>query len=446
MKDLKFSRYAVPVKLDNGDVFLLNGLTGAIDIVDAVTYADVGSNNLNKISEAILNRLERRGHLTTLNEEEELSRFQNIASRLAAIQSKRMSNDFTIVPTYDCNFSCPYCFEHTSAVGKSHGKTMDRRMVDLCFNAIARLTEKELRHSKTIILFGGEPLLAENAEIISYIVAKGNDAGFSFSVVTNGYDLEAFSDLISQGWIKSVQVTMDGDREVHNRRRRHKYAGDTFDRILSNAEMALSLGTSVTMRINVDAENKDRISALVETLKSRGVYGRKGFGIYVSFISGDENFNPANYDCSSNYICYDEFFERAMWLDAEIGVETALSRRLRSAIETKSAFRLSPFNCGVDSCSYILDPFGRIYGCLSFVGDNDKAIGSYLSGEIVISKNTERRKTSRLQYVERCGTCEYGLLCGGGCAALKNTNCKKDFADRLKTAVAKAIQTNLIHY
>ncbi len=38
MKDLKFSRYAVPVKLDNGDVFLLNGLTGAIDIVDAVTY------------------------------------------------------------------------------------------------------------------------------------------------------------------------------------------------------------------------------------------------------------------------------------------------------------------------------------------------------------------------------------------------------------------------
>ncbi len=444
--DIRLSKYTLPVKCSTGDLFLINGLTGAIDIIDADTFNSVRNGKLADVGKSIIARLTTRGYLTSLDENVEIEHFQNIAKRLEVIDAKNMANGFTIIPTYDCNFRCPYCFEHNAAVSRSHGVVMSRKMADLCFQAIDALVKDEPRHSKNITLFGGEPLLVDNTEIIRYIVNKGRDAGFTFSAVTNGYDLAEYADLLGSGMIEFVQVTLDGDREFHDKRRYHYLTKASFDRILDNVELALAKRIRVAIRVNIDADNKERVEPLIDILKSRGLFGKENLGIYVAFISGEDNHNPANYDCPSNYISYEDFAERALDMDASVGVETAMYRRLKTAIDTKTSYRLSPFYCGADSCSYIFDPLGRVFGCLSFVGDHDKAIGNYLSGKIDITRGRERRKCSRLRYIEQCKTCEYGLLCGGGCSALKNNNCKKDFVDRLTVAVNKAIITQLINY
>lgn len=48
------------------------------------------------------------------------------------------------------------------------------------------------RGNNVITLYGGEPLLAENKDIVTYIVEEGVKRGYKFEAITNGYDLDCF--------------------------------------------------------------------------------------------------------------------------------------------------------------------------------------------------------------------------------------------------------------
>ena len=56
--------------------------------------------------------------------------------------------------------------------------------------------------NRTITLFGGEPLLRENKDIVAYILQKGKEYGYTFTAISNGYDLDAYED-----WLISLYVT-----------------------------------------------------------------------------------------------------------------------------------------------------------------------------------------------------------------------------------------------
>jgi uncharacterized protein len=94
---------------------------------------------------------------------------------------------------------------------------------------------------KNIVLYGGEPLLKENKEIVEYIVNKGVDLGYTFEAITNGYDLEAFTDLLSPDKIRSIQVTVDGMQENHDKKRIHFVTIKSFDKIITNIGIALKM-------------------------------------------------------------------------------------------------------------------------------------------------------------------------------------------------------------
>ena len=55
-------------------------------------------------------------------------------------------------------------------------------------------------------------MLKENKDIVTYIVEKGVANGHKFHSVTNGYDLEAYADLLSPDKIARLQITLDGYR------------------------------------------------------------------------------------------------------------------------------------------------------------------------------------------------------------------------------------------
>lgn len=118
---------------------------------------------------------------------------------------------FTFLITYNCNFRCPYCYESPiSAGGNCWSKQVfTKEMVDRLYDSLLEISPREL-HSKRITLYGGEPLLAENKEIVSYIVSKGVKLGYTFDAVTNGYDLEVYADLLSSDKIAFLQITLDG--------------------------------------------------------------------------------------------------------------------------------------------------------------------------------------------------------------------------------------------
>lgn len=55
-------------------------------------------------------------------------------------------------------------------------------------------------------------MLAENKEIVSYIINEGITRGYKFVAITNGYDLDCYGDLLSPDKIYKVQITVDGPK------------------------------------------------------------------------------------------------------------------------------------------------------------------------------------------------------------------------------------------
>lgn len=173
----------------------------------------------------------------------------------------------TVLPNLACNFDCPYCFECKT------GKFMSEQ-TELDYLA---WLEPQLVDAKHFYLtwYGGEPLLSKGTikRITDAILVMKEKYGFEYSasLVTNGYLLDdEFIKQIDQLCIKCVQVTFDGDEEIHNKYRFLNITKNgTFSTILSNmknyCENTVS-DVAAILRVNVTDENYDSIPALLEKI------------------------------------------------------------------------------------------------------------------------------------------------------------------------------------
>lgn len=71
-------------------------------------------------------------------------------------------------------------------------------MVDKLYETIEKLSSNNQRiRTDNITLYGGEPLMKQNKDAVTYLVKQGMERGFTFSAITNGYDLDCFEALLS---------------------------------------------------------------------------------------------------------------------------------------------------------------------------------------------------------------------------------------------------------
>lgn len=419
---LRTSSYMIPVKLEQeeGKYMLIHGYTGAADIISESFLGKIKSiEEGHNFSESMLQTLLKRGYITTKTQDEEYAYVKRIASLLHR-KNKLLTKYFTLVVSYDCNFRCPYCFEKELVKDskKSSLRTISQYMVDKFYTGISKIEpEKKLQH-KYINLFGGEPLLKENKDIIAYIIEKGRKQGFAFMATTNGYDLNHFTDYLGESYIESVQITIDGPQSVHDQRRIHYTNIGTFDKIIDNMKLALDKGIYVKVRVNIDENNINELVNLDKTFETLGLYNYKKFLCYAAFISGDVNFIPQEEDkigTQKSRIGIQDFLNIFKQNKLRIKHDTRISTNLRNIICEGKELQLSPCHCTAQGNAFVFDPFGYTYTCLELVGDNKKAIGTYQGTKIQWYEEKEKWFERNIGNVKKCNKCKYALLCGGGC-------------------------------
>ena len=130
-----------------------------------------------------------------------------------------------LVPTFACNFRCPYCYEDSLP----HTTIKDEVLNDI-IGFIRKFGQKNL----SLCWHGGEPLLAF-PKIRKFIdlVNQNNIQLVQHSMVSNGYllDQEKCS-FFNQANLGTIQITLDGDRELHNKTRILASGKGTFDKIV----------------------------------------------------------------------------------------------------------------------------------------------------------------------------------------------------------------------
>lgn len=447
METLRTSSYLIPVKLESepGKYMLIHGYTGAIDIVteSLLKKIQAAASGVD-LPEDTLQALIKRGYITTRSQEEE---YAYVARMAKALHKKDylLYTNFTWVVTYNCNFRCPYCFEGRDKKDGDHRIVFTQEMVDKAFRAMEQIQpHKELR-KKVITLYGGEPLLAENKEIVSYIINEGITRGYKFVAITNGYDLDCYGDLLSPDKIYKVQITVDGPKKLHDCKRIHYRYGETFDKIVENIQFALNHSIKVTIRMNMDTSNINQYNDLKKFFEKKGFFQNPQFELYSAILKNNDSISTDEHR-KLDFLSIGSFITKNQKINKEWGKEyNGISKKIYKALSEKRALLLSSVFCAAQVNGYVLDPLGDIYPCWEVIGNKKHLEGSFLNDTIVWNNDVVKVwHNTNVCKDELCAKCRYALLCCGGCPYYhmrgENMQCtfyKRTFAIEVNKAYAQ---------
>lgn len=307
-----------------------------------------------------------------------------------------------VLTTYDCNFACPYCFEE--GVRKEiylKDETADR--------ITAWLAEKsrEKRASEIkVIFYGGEPLMNIKAiERISIPLKKWSEKSgieYKFSLVTNGALLTKKTvEKLKPLGLYAAKVTLDGTKEVHDKKRPFRSGAGSFDIIIMNMLETADL-VDISVGSNFDDENYENLFELLDYLEEAGLKEKIKPIDMKPITDRIESIGNPETACVS--------YESEKLQDKMIALRKEIFRR---------GFN-SPRSLGVDFCTLmasdsqvVIDPEGILYKCPSMVGRKEFSVGSIYEP---LERNQRYLDFISMDNWKKCRDCVYVPMCVGGCA------------------------------
>jgi len=327
-----------------------------------------------------------------------------------------------ILPTLNCNLSCPYCYENKSDINISK-EIEDDLLIWL---------RKNIENKKilTIDWFGGEPLLCfESIERLSVKIIKlceEYNVYYEASMTTNGYLLtEDVIKKLNTLMIKTIQITFDGNKTEHNKQKFTYEKNGTFDIIMANVEKYCELSDNdrpLQIRINVSDSNYDSIPELLDSfsdnLKSNSfVFFR---WLYPNQASGWKVYSREKI-ADSPYL----------------GIYELLQLASKKGFHIENRCDKMPYHyCEADQPNYFtIDPRGYIYLCVHDYQPKD-AIGNLKEGiyENYLSYFHKFRNVNPFNDSE-CQECKILPICNGGCRKAR-LNGKKECVEERQSVEA----------
>ena len=304
-----------------------------------------------------------------------------------------------VLPTLNCNFRCEYCFEEKKRM------LMPPDIEEAIYNFVQGRA-REIKQLK-ISWFGGEPLLAP--KIIDRLARRIIDlcgkhgVEYHSDVTTNGYLLNRKTiDWLKEIKVEKIQVTLDGDRETHDSRRRLKNGGPTFDVILNNIKMAAD-HFSISIRLNIDRKNALKAKNLLPILAQHGLQDK--VSVYYGIVVG---LTKACKDYESSCLDADELTRIMLLLHED-------------AVESEYDFIPFPYPfTNVGGCGamrpdfFVVDPDGYLHKCLNPVGNKEEAVG-HITQPIEFDPGLVTYLTWDPMEDEVCSKCDILPICSGGC-------------------------------
>lgn len=390
---MKLSRYNWIVEHDN-DVIAYNSFTGAMARIEPENVSTISElfslegnvdSYYNNIDTNLSKSLVHGGYVIDDGFDERI--LLKVRFNSSKYSGDGSYDSLTLVMTRRCNFRCTYCFE---------SETLDLKdsITDEVLDRVVEIAKKDTGKTFSLTLYGGEPLLEYRKCIDICMRCKKavneRDADFSASLITNGYLLTPrIAEQLSENGVKSVQITVDGSRETHNRNRPLKNGEGTYDRVMENIKTCADK-IKIAIRMNIKEVDINEINALKNTTS-------KYTGVQIHFA-------PVDLKCQGDSSSFDRVKKK---LASIMPAEEMGLYDIHARIAGCGATRLKP--------SVVL-PNGDLVRCWEQVD------GTKSSSNILDESKTEDY-ISFLNWVgwdpylpdTECYQCRYLPNCGGGC-------------------------------
>ncbi|HEY5584773.1 MAG TPA: DUF5714 domain-containing protein [Ruminiclostridium sp.] len=323
-----------------------------------------------------------------------------------------------LVPTYGCNLSCTYCFQH----GIDDRPTLiSKETVDTFFD-YTRTNFSQGSQKPFITLFGGEPLVNSPAQksIIKYIIDKCVAENYELSAVTNGYDFTEYIDILKKVKVKEIQFTLDGSKNIHDSRRATSNKKGTFDRIIAGIEAAVENKMPVNLRSVVDLENIEDMINLAKFLDKKG-----WLDLPPELFKTQIGRNYELFECYAkpqHLLTQVELWGKFASLSKDHPVLSKFHRPdfkgIRHIVDTGEMYMASFDTCPACKTEWVFDLYGNIYGCTASCGREEYLLGTFWPE---VNLNIDAINTWKIRDVKtipKCKDCKYDVICGGGCGVV----------------------------
>ena len=434
------SMFNVRVPLPARDeVFLMNTITDAqlvvssdvVGLLDEVGIEAFEAGTLDREARDSFELLRDNGFLVDSRDADR----RNLDDYLGAVKSDTSELNVTVLTTLQCNFACDYCFQGDHG---DHNQRADR-MSPATAARVADWIEGELDrvHPEKFVLtfFGGEPLLnlpamydlAERA----WRLSDARGVSLFVNIITNGLLLtpEVVDRMLPFG-LNGVKITLDGDRDTHNRMRPLRGGQGTFDRIVENVR-AVAGRVRIAIGGNFDESSVDSYPALLEYLAQQDFADKLSKIFFKPIVrvepvsaKGIIPLTPIAAKDALNGTCMTSLGSGAgkacdscNVLDDKLSMLRDATRRL--GFPTHDGVHNGP--CHVHKAhAHTIGPDGSLYACPGFTGQLALSTG-HIDGRQDSWRETARERFLRLSPWKECGDCAYIPVCAGGCVAASHS-------------------------
>ena len=413
----------------NGYNIVLDVYSGSVHAVDEIAYDMIAMYEANDKQTIIDAMMEKYGEREDVTEAELAECYDDITA--LAEQGKLFAPDVyrdkafdfknrnTVVKAlclhvaHTCNLNCEYCF---AAQGKYHG---DRAVMSLEVGKAS--IDFLIKHSGTrrnleVDFFGGEPLM--NFDVVKEIVAyarsieKEHNKNFRFTLTTNGVLVDDEVIDWANRECHNVVLSLDGREEVHDRLRKTVNGKGSYATIVP------------------------KFQHFVEKREGKGYYLR---GTYtrnnLDFTNDIFHMIDLGFDQLSMepVVCApeDPYALRAedlpvLFEQYEILAKAQIERRREGKPFTFYHYMLNLEHgpcvykrisgCGSGTEYMAVTPWGDLYPCHQFVGEEAYKLGDLWTGVTNTALRDEFKLCNAYARPD-CADCWARMYCSGGCAA-----------------------------
>ena len=314
---------------------------------------------------------------------------------------------------HTCNLNCSYCF---ASQGKYHGERaimsyeVGKQALDFL------IAHSGTRHNLEVDFFGGEPLM--NFEVVKQLVAyarsieKEHGKNFRFTLTTNGMLIDDDVINFANREMHNVVLSLDGRKEVHDRFRVDHAGHGSWERIVPKFQKLVNArgGRGYYMRGTFTHANPDFLNDIKQMLD----LGFTELSMEPVVCAPDD---PSALTKDDLAVVFDQYEKLATLMLERIdeGRPFTFYHYMIDLAGGPCIYkRIS--GCGSGTEYMAVTPWGDLYPCHQFVGEEKFRLGNVWDG--VTAPDVQEQFAACNVYTKpECADCWAKLYCSGGCAA-----------------------------